>query len=126
MKSFQTLSDSEMEIMQMIWKSATPVTSSQLPETFAEKSWKIQTMSTFLIRLVDKGVLTVTKEGKSNVYSPAVDEEGYHALEARQVVDSLYHGSLRNFLAAFRGGQPLSQQEAEDLRAWFDEVTDHD
>ena len=121
MKRFQSLSDSEMEIMRYVWDSGQSVTTSILLEAFAHKGWKIQTVSTFLTRLADKGVLRVEKRGKANIYFPAVTEAEYHELEARHLVDAKYHGSVLDFLAAFYGGRGVSAQEAEELKRWFDE-----
>lgn len=126
MHVFQSLSESEMEIMQVIWGMATPVTTAQMLEVFAHKEWKAQTMSTFLTRLVEKGVLTAARQGKSNLYAPAITLEEYRQLEAEHVIESMYHGSLQNFLAAFYGGKKLSRAEAEELKAWFDQEARHD
>ena len=76
MGQFQSLSESEMEIMRVIWDADAPITAAQLLELFAHKGWKIQTVSTFLTRLVEKGVLTVERRGRSNFYTPAVTEQG--------------------------------------------------
>ena len=126
MRPFHSLSDSEMEIMRVIWGLDAPATAAQLLELFSHKGWKIQTMSTFLTRLVDKGVLAQGKRGKSNAYSPAVTEREYHSLEAQHVIDSMYNGSLRDFLAAFSGGSALKKSEADELKQWFEEVAGHD
>ena len=61
------------------------------------------------------------KRGKANVYFAAVTEAEYHELEARHLVDSKYHGSVLDFLAAFYGGKGLSAQEAAELKRWFDQ-----
>lgn len=127
MKAFQSLSESEMEIMQVIWRSGTPMTTGTLLNLFAHKGWKIQTMSTFLTRLADKGVLSVERRGKANWYTPILSEKEYHSQEARSLVDSMYHGSVVDFLAAFYGGEKLSAEEAESLRSWFEkEAKPHD
>ena len=126
MRQFHRLSDAETEIMGVIWTLDAPVTAAQLLDRFAHKGWKIQTMSTFLPRLVDKGVLAQGKRGKSNTYSPAVTEAEYHSLEAQHVIDSMYNGSLRDFLAAFSGGSALKQSEVDELKQWFEEVAGHD
>ena len=80
MGQFQSLSESEMEIMRVIWDAGEPVTAVWLLEVFAHKGWKIQTVSTFLSRLVEKGVLSVERRGRSNFYTPAVTEQGYQKL----------------------------------------------
>lgn len=121
MKAFQSLSESEMEIMQEIWQAEPPVTSNQLLTTFAHKEWKAQTMSTFLTRLVDKGLLAVKRRGKTNEYTPAFSQQEYHKREAQHVIDSMYHGSLLDFLTAFYGGKGISAAEARELREWFEQ-----
>ena len=83
MKQFQSLSESEMEVMRVIWASPTPVTSAEMLERFSAKGWKIQTVSTFLTRLVDKGALKMEKRGRGNLYSPALTPEEYRRREAR-------------------------------------------
>lgn len=121
MEEFQSLSQSEMEIMQVIWETAAPVTTSYLLEVFAHKGWKGQTIATFMARLVEKGLLTVTRQGKSNLYTPALTREQYRQREAANVIDSMYHGSLRDFLAAFYGEKKISPKEAEELKQWFEQ-----
>ena len=121
MEEFQSLSQSEMEIMQVIWETAAPVTTSYLLEVFAHKGRKGQTIATFMARLVEKGLLTVTRQGKSNLYTPALTREQYRQREAANVIDSMYHGSLRDFLAAFYGEKKISPKEAEELKQWFEQ-----
>ena len=96
-----------------------------LLEVFAHKGWKIQTVSTFLSRLVEKGVLSVERRGRSNFYTPAVTEQGYQKLEARRLVDEHYHGDLLDFLAAFYGGERLKKEELDTLRRWFEQEAEH-
>ena len=126
MAAFQSLSESEMEIMQVIWETAAPVTTAYLLEVFAHKGWKGQTIATFLTRLADKGVLTVTRKGKSNLYVPAISPEEYRQREAVNVIDSMYHGSLQDFLTAFYGGKKISPQEYRKLMQWLDQEASHD
>lgn len=126
MDAFQSLSESEMEIMQVIWETATPVTTAYLLEVFAHKGWKGQTIATFLTRLADKGVLTVTRKGKANLYAPAISKEQYRQREAANVIDSMYHGSLQNFLTAFYGGKEISQHEYKELIQWLDQEVSRD
>lgn len=117
------LSEAEAEIMEAIWEEKEPVTSARLLELFREREWKGQTISTFLSRLVDKGLLTVRRRGRTNFYTPAMDRTAYRARLARELVDSQYNGSVRGFLTTLYSGEQLSETELEDLRRWFQEVS---
>ena len=124
MKQFQSLSESEMEVMRVIWASPTPVTSAEMLERFSAKGWKIQTVSTFLTRLVDKGALKMEKRGRGNLYSPALTPDEYRRREARNVVDTMYGGSMLDFMAAFYGGNHADEGELDELRKWFEREMD--
>ena len=61
MKKFQKLSDTEMEIMTIIWGLNKEVTSAELLNIIEKekgKRWSGQTIATFLSRMIEKGVLT--------------------------------------------------------------------
>lgn len=126
MGAFQSLSDSEMEIMQIIWDSEGPMTSARLMELFAHRNWKAQTVSTFLTRLVAKGVLRMERQGRGNLYFPALTPEEYRQQEAKYVIDSMYHGDLLDFLSAFYGGERVSKDDLDTLKQWFEKEASRD
>jgi len=124
MTNFQKLSETEMEVMRTIWDSGHPMTSGELLEIFAQdkgKEWKGQTMATFLARLVEKGVLISTRKGRGNIYTPRISPEEYKSLEAKSLLETLYEGSVKNFLAALYDGKKLTKEELAELRRWFAE-----
>lgn len=126
MKKFEKMSDSEMEIMKVIWESDDPVTIAQLLEIFRSRKWKAQTMATFLTRLAEKGIININKQAKTNLYSPALTEQEYHQLEAENLLTSMYNGSLPNFLSALYSGRKIKSSEAEELKKWFEEAGKND
>lgn len=125
MTNFQKLSETEMEVMQIIWASGHPMTSSELLDIFTRnkgKEWKGQTMATFLSRLVEKGVLISTKQqGRTNIYEPYMSPEEYRSREAKSLLETLYEGSVKNFLATLYDGKELTKDEIAELRHWFAE-----
>lgn len=123
MNQVQKLSDTEMELMEVIWECAPPVTSTELLALFAErgKEWKAQTISTFLSRLVDKGALTATRHGRTNKYTPRISPEDYKLMETQHVLDGLYKGSVKNLISALYDGDKLSDEDIAELKQWFSE-----
>ncbi|MCR6546574.1 BlaI/MecI/CopY family transcriptional regulator [Dehalobacterium formicoaceticum] len=124
MTNFQKLSETEMEVMQIIWASDHPITSGELLDIFAQqkgKEWKGQTMATFLARLVEKGVLTSIKQGRANIYRPRMSLEEYRSQEAKSLLETLYEGSVKNFLATLYDGKEMAKDEMTELRRWFAE-----
>lgn len=124
MRGFQKLSETEMEVMTVIWEFDHPVTSSELLTIFSQrkgKEWKGQTIATFLARLVDKGVLAVKKQGRSNSYSPHLSPKEYKKWEAQSLLDVMYKGSVKTFLATLYDGEEVSKEEINELKQWFSE-----
>lgn len=121
MTEFKKLTDTELEVMQVIWKLNRSVTSSELLEIFSKKSWKGQTINTFLSKLVDKGLLSVTRgKWRVNHYSPCVTFKEYKKREAKSVLDTMYQGSMTTFLATLYDDE-VTEDELVELKQWLSE-----
>ncbi|MCM3131384.1 BlaI/MecI/CopY family transcriptional regulator [Paenibacillus polysaccharolyticus] len=123
MHQTQKWSETELELMEVIWSCTPPVTSSELLDLFKEKgkAWKAQTISTFLSRLVDKGALTVTRQGRTNYYEPLLLPEDYKLQKTKTVLDGLYQGSVKNLVSAMYDGDKLSEEDIAELKQWLSE-----
>lgn len=113
------LSETELYIMERFWTHGA-MKSDELAAQVAEKGWKATTLLTFLSRLAAKGMLRVDKAGKSNLYSPCVSREAYAQSESQALLNTLYDGSARNFLAALVEGGSLNEGQVVELKSWFD------
>jgi len=68
------ISDSEWEVMRVIWNND-QIDAMTINELLSEsKGWKIATIKTLLGRLVKKDVLYTEREGKKFLYSAKVSE----------------------------------------------------
>ena len=118
----QSLAGAEEEVMRKIWELAVPVTSNMLLEAFSEeKGWKTQTISTFLSRLVSKGYLTAEKHGTAKIYTPTISEEQFRQMNAENLVDRIYGGSVKRMIASLIDGGHISESEIEELKQWLNE-----
>lgn len=116
------LSEAEREIMDYIWLCGSAVSAAELVAAFADShGWKIQTVSTFLARLAEKGALIREKRGGQNRYSPAVSREAYQSGRARRFLEEEYGGSVRKLVAALYSSQGLSKGEIDELREWLEQ-----
>jgi predicted transcriptional regulator len=116
------MSEAEKEIMDIIWASGGPVTSSQVLDRLpAERDLKPTTVLTFLTRLTEKGLLSTTKRGKKNLYTPLVTRDEYKRFESRDFLANMHGGSIKSFVAALVEGEDISEEELDDLRRWLRE-----
>ena len=114
------LPDTELEVMKALWASGPDTTRAQLEQSLEAFRWASNTINTYLTRLVEKGFVSVCREGKTNLYTPLVGREEYLAFDSRAVLDRLY-GSPRNFVAAL-AREGLSRDELDELRALVDQL----
>lgn len=120
MCKIQKISKSEMEVMQVIWDSEDPLTSSEIQQALnKEKNWKPTTVLTFLARLGEKGIIKTLKKGKSNQYIPLISEREYKQFETRSFLNSVHKGSVKSFMTALYEGDDITKEEIEDLKKWF-------
>ena len=115
------ISDSEMEIMKIIWSHEAAVTSAQIAAEL-KTEWKPTTILTFLKRLTDKGIIASDKVGKTNYYRAIVSEKRYASRQAEEFLDQFHAGSLKNFLAALFCDKKPSGKDIDEIKQWFEEV----
>ena len=111
------IGEAELEIMKVIWNSEGPITSLDIGKAVEEKGWKKTTIATFLTRLVEKEALAAEKQGKLYYYSPLISEKEYKQSQTKNLIQSLYNGSVKDFAVAFFKEQSLSDEDIAELKA---------
>ncbi len=119
-----SIGDAELEIMKVIWNANEPITSLDIAKEVEDKGWKKTTIATFLSRLTEKGALCAEKNGKLYYYSPLITEKEYRKSQTKNLIKSLYNGSVKDFAVALFEEQKLSDKDIEELRSIFEERTE--
>ncbi len=121
MEEIKRLPESELEIMQIIWKKSAPVSRVDIEQALQETHpLAPTTILTLLTRLCEKGFLSLKKEGRSNLYEPLITEKEYLAAESRSFLDRVFHGSVASFATALCDSG-VTKEELEELRRLFEE-----
>ena len=116
-----SIGDAELEIMKVIWNSKEPITSLDIGKEVEDKVWKKTTIATFLARLVEKGALSANKQGKLYYYTPLITEKEYKKSQTKNLIKTLYNGSVRDFAVSFFEEQNLSDEDIQELKAIFED-----
>ncbi len=116
MKEIKRLPESELEIMQIIWKNPAPVSRMTIEDALQKiHPLAPTTILTLLTRLCEKGFLSLEKDGRTNLYTPLVSERDYLAAESRSFLDRLFGGSVAGFATALCDSG-ITKEELEELR----------
>lgn len=123
----KTLSEAETEIMRIIWNSGGSISSTELTRILEkqEQGWKRTTVSTFLSRLCDKGMLRSERCGRAYTYTALATEEEYSLSQAKDFVRKMYKGDAKGLVAALIESDFLSAGDMAELhRFWNGEDGD--
>ena len=85
------VSEAEKIVMDVLWQES-PLTSLDVVERLADQDWTEKTVKSFLNRLVKKGVVTFTKDGRRYLYSPAIERDDFLASESEGFLDRVFKG----------------------------------
>ncbi|USG65485.1 BlaI/MecI/CopY family transcriptional regulator [Brevibacillus ruminantium] len=115
------ISDSEWEILKIIWKHH-PLTAEQIVLHLpAEIEWSDQTVRTFLNRLLKKKAISFEKSGRSYLYYPLVSESECVKSESQSFLKRVFGGAAHLMMTSFIEQTELSEQEIERLQKLLNE-----
>lgn len=119
--SINTISDSELELMKIIWQKGGNALLADVMEQLSEQgnSWQNNTVITLLSRLVDKGLLKTSKIGRKNEYKAIISEEEYQTEQTKTLLDKLYEGKAKGLLMTLLQSDMLTEEDRKELQDFW-------
>lgn len=122
-KPIKNLGEAELEIMQVIWRAETPVTSNYiLKELQGRRKWQLSTLMTSLSRMAEKGFVNCDRSMGVNLYTPIISESDYKAKESKNFLERLYNNSIQNMVATLYSNKEIKDSDIAELRKFLDEL----
>lgn len=118
------ISACERLVMKVIWDSPEELALQDVLTKVNEengKSWKPQTVSTFLARLVKKGYLTSYRRGRYSYYHAAVSKEEFWKATVNENARFFAQGDMVAF-ACHLCEDALSEEDIRKLKKKLDEM----
>lgn len=113
------ISDAELEVMRILWREKKALSFSDIRIELTDKmGWEKSTIATLLRRLQKKGVISV-QEKEIHYYVPNVTKEDYIMSKKSGLIDKLYDGSIKNFVAALCQNGELTEADIDELKMYF-------
>jgi BlaI family penicillinase repressor len=116
MKPIPRISESEWEVLGVLWKKA-PLTATQVFDKIANKDWKLSTVRTFLARLEKKGVVESVDSRGAKTYSAKLSREECVREASQSFLDRVFEGATASLLVHFAKSKRLSARDLADLEA---------
>lgn len=107
MNEQKELTKAELQIMQVLWQKENAFVNEILQE--------LNTVSTVLRVLQNKGFVAYRSFGKNYQYYPLVSKESYTNRFMNRVVDNFFSGSVKAMVSFFTKKEKMSVQEIDEL-----------
>lgn len=125
MEKIKKLPDAEFDIMKVVWANEPPITTPVIMEQLGkDREWKIQTVVSLMLRLVERGFLRSEKHGKERSYFPIVSKEDYLKFETSNFMKQYHDSSLFNLINTLYDDKALTDEDIDELLKWAKERSD--
>lgn len=124
MEKKETVSDSEWEILEVLWEAGEPLCANDIRERLnKKKNWERTTVLTLIKRLCQKNML-IQEKREVFYYAPSMPREDYVKKETKNFVNKFFRGSSRNLAAALVSNEDLTKEDIKELREYFNKSFD--
>lgn len=121
-QNIKKLSNVEKEFMEYIWSENEEKTLQDFVEFFSKKKWERPTISTYLHRLTQKGMLEYYQKGRYFYYKPTLSKLEYEQYHINQLMEKMCGTTLEGVIASFCGKKNFDDNQSEKLRKFLREL----
>lgn len=123
MQTDKRISDAELDLMEVLWATDHPLTSSEVVDRLqTQRGWSVATVKTMLSRLTAKGAITHCEDGRRFLYSPAIERQAYVGSESRRLVERLFGGRLSPLVARLAEEHALDERDIAEIEKLLKEL----
>ena len=117
-----SLTETENEVMEFFWNNEGKFAFGEIYDYFTKeknKTWKKQTVQTFITHLIQKGALANEKKGNMYLYFLKITKDEYMQKWTKNFLDETFDGSIKKFLSTLSGGNGLDEKTVTELREFL-------
>ena len=120
-----TISDAESHVMDVLWRGPPGMPAEGvIAALVSEQRWQEATVKTLLNRLLKKGALTASKEGRRYLYTAVLKRDQWVSSESTSMLDRLFGGRVAPLVAHFGKHRQLSAADIAELKKLVEELGD--
>ncbi len=115
------LSESEWEIMKVLWADS-PLSAYDITQALhGSRKWHPNTVRTMLSRLTRKKALKANKYKNLFLYEPTFTEEECIATESKSFLERVFGGSVKPLLVHFAKNEEIDAEDIRELKRILDQ-----
>jgi predicted transcriptional regulator len=118
------ISAAESVVMEVLWMRHPLAAEDVVAALARSQEWQGTTIKTLLNRLLKKGAVRASREGRRYLYSPLLRREDWVLEESRSLLDRMFGGRVAPLVAHFSEQRKLSRKDIAELRRLLEEMDD--
>jgi predicted transcriptional regulator len=118
------ISEAESAVMEVLWQRQ-PLAAEDVAAALADsRQWQDATIKTLLNRLLKKGAIRATRDGRRYLYAPVLQRQAWMLGESQGLLERLFDGRVAPLVAHFSEHRKLSRKDIAELRKLLEELDD--
>lgn len=118
------ISEAESMVMDVLWQRS-PLSAEEVVAALApHQDWQEATIKTLLNRLLNKGAIEASKDGRRYLYSPVLRREAWVLEESESLLSRLFDGRVAPLVAHFSQHRKLRADDIAELRRLLESLSD--
>ena len=117
MSQFPRISEAEWEVMEVLWRQGQLTSLEVVQQLNHHKEWKDQTIRTMLSRLIQKGAVGYTAEGRVYRYRALISREKCVQQVSQSFLERVFEGAASSLVLHFVKNNRLSTKDLAELKA---------
>lgn len=118
------ISEAESIVMDVLW-ARHPQSAEDVVAALAHaQHWQEPTIKTLLNRLLKKGAIQASRDGRRYLYTPVLAREDWVLGESESLLERLFDGRVAPLVAHFSERRKLSRKDIAELRQLLEELDD--
>lgn len=112
----QTISDSEWEVMRIVWTIGATHTSQIIEQLQTKEDWSESTIKTLIRRLVKKGILAAKKDGRRYIYTATVGQTEMMIHASQELLDKMCDMHKGAVILQLLSESPISKTDLSKMQ----------
>ena len=118
------ITEAESAVMEVLW-ARSPLAAEDVFEALSgNRDWQETTVKTLLNRLLRKGAVRATREGRRYFYTPVLQRDAWLLGESQGLLERLFDGRVAPLVSHFSRHRKLSRKDIAELRKLLEELDD--
>lgn len=118
------ISEAESMVMDVLWRRSPLSAEDVVAALTPHQDWQEATIKTLLNRLLNKGAIEATKDGRRYLYSPVLRREDWVLDESESLLSRLFDGRVAPLVAHFSRHRKLTEDDIAELRRLLETLDD--